>query len=261
MRARRIVLSALVVAALLAPRPAAADANELYGELLARRTHETDDLAGVRVDYAAIAADRDWKALVDSLAAAPESAPKAERLATWIDAYNILAIDLVARHYPVASIRDLGSLLRPVWKIEAGRVGGRAYSLDEIEHGILRPLGDPRVHMAIVCASVSCPSLAREPFVAARIDAQLDAASARFVANEQKGARVEAHGVRLSKIFDWFAADFAAGGGVLAFVRRHASPDRVAALDRLGPDPALFYFDYDWSLNGGDAQPADWAGR
>src|SRR4030095_12503639 len=138
-----------------------------------------------------------------------------------IDAYNILAIDLVARHYPVASIRDLGSLLRPVWKIEAGRVGGRAYSLDEIEHGILRPLGDPRVHMAIVCASVSCPSLAREPFVAARIDAQLDAASARFVANEQKGVRVEARGVRLSKIFDWFAADFAAGGGVLAFVRRH----------------------------------------
>jgi hypothetical protein len=218
----------------------------------------------VRVDYAAIASDREWTQLVQSLANAPApeaSAPRAERLAQWIDAYNILAIDLVARHWPVASIRDIGSFLRPVWRCEAGRVGGRAYSLDEIENRILRPLGDPRVHMAIVCASVSCPSLAREPYVAARIDAQLDAAAARFVANREKGVRVEAHGVRLSKIFDWFAADFAPQGGVLAFVRRHATPELAAALDRLGPEPALSWFDYDWSVNGGDAQPADWAGR
>jgi hypothetical protein len=240
------------------------DPGDLWAALLLRHTHETHDLAGVRVNYAAIAADPDWKVLVDSLAARPapaESAPKAERLATWIDAYNVFAIDLVARHWPVASIRDIGSLLRPVWKREAGRVGGRGYSLDEIEHEILRPLGDPRVHMAIVCASTSCPSLAREPYVATRVDAQLDAAAARFVANPEKGVRVEAHGVRLSKIFDWFAQDFAAGGGVLAFVRRYATPELAAALDRLGPDPALSYFDYDWSVNGGDAQPADWAGR
>jgi hypothetical protein len=65
----------------------------------------------------------------------------------------------------------------------------------------------------------------------------------------------------VSKIFDWFGGDFAAGGGVLAFVRRHAEPDLVAALDRLGPDPALAWFDYDWSLNGRETQPADGAGR
>jgi hypothetical protein len=250
---------------LLASAPSApasaGDVDDLYSVALLQHTHETKDVAGVRVDYPAIAADRFWKAMVSGLAPPADSAPQAERLAVWINAYNILAIDLVARHWPVASIRDVGSLLRPVWKRPAGRIGGRAYSLDEIEHGILRPLGDPRVHMAIVCASTSCPSLTREPFVAARIDAQLDAAAARIVADPWKGVRVEAQGVRLSKIFDWFAADFAASGGVLAFVRRHAAPDLVAALDRLGPDPALSYFDYDWSVNGGDAQPADWAGR
>jgi len=263
MRRARLLGSMFVGVVIVAARGAATPPPyDPYDELLKRHTHETHDLAGVRVDYAAIAADREWTVMVDSLWGVSTSAPKEERLAYWIDVYNILAIDLVARHWPVASIRDVGSWFRPVWKRDAGLVGfgpgRRAYSLDEIENGILRPLGDPRVHMAIVCASVSCPSLAREPYAPWRIDAQLDAAAARFVANREKGVRVEAHGVRLSKIFDWFAADFAPQGGVLAFVRRYATPELVAALDRLGPDPAISWFHYDWSAN---AQPADWTGR
>jgi hypothetical protein len=86
------------------------------------------------------------------------------------------------RHPGIASIRDIGSLLRPVWNREAGRVGRRARSLGEIEHEILRPLGDPRIHGAIVCASVSCPPLRREPFAAARLDAQLDDQMRRWLA-------------------------------------------------------------------------------
>ena len=225
---------------------------DLYAQLLERHTRSVDDVAGTRVDYAALRSDPAWQALLANLAAAPEppESDRAARLAYWIDAYNILAIDVVAQHFPVASIRDVGSLLRPVWKRDAGTVGGRVLSLDAIEHGILRPMGEPRIHVAIVCASTSCPSLAREPYRADRLDAQLDAAARGFVANPAKGVRAEARALRLSKIFDWFGGDFAASGGVLAFVRRHAAPELRAAIDALGPDPALDWFDYDWSLNG-----------
>jgi hypothetical protein len=227
-----------------------ADLNDLYGELLARHTRATDDVAGTRVDYVAVRGDPLWKTLLGGLAEAPEPSAPADRFAFWINAYNILAIDVVVQHFPVASIRDAGSLLRPVWKREAGRAAGRARTLDEIEHAILRPIGDPRVHAAIVCASTSCPSLAHEPYRGDRLDAQLDAAARGFVANPVKGVRVESQRLRLSKIFDWFGDDFAASGGVLAFVRRHAAPELRAAIEGLGPDPAIDWFDYDWSLNG-----------
>jgi hypothetical protein len=255
-----IAVLALGVADARAQEPAGAVFGEPWARVLATHTHAVADTAGTRVDYAAIARDPAWAALLRDLAAAAppaDSAPRAERLAFWINAYNALAIDVVARNLPLASIRDAGSLLRPVWKREAGHVGGRAVTLDEIEHEILRPMGEPRIHVAIVCASTSCPSLAREPFDAARLEAQLDAAAARFVADERKGVRVEADRVRLSPIFEWFASDFAAGGGVLAFVRHHAAPDLRAALARLGPDPRTVHFDYDWTLNGWDRRDDD----
>ena len=250
--AHAIAWLALVTAAATAAADAAPVDLALYARLLERHTRSVDDVAGTRVDYAALRGDPAWRALLASLAAAPEppASDRDARLAYWINAYNILAIDVVVAHWPVASIRDVGSLLRPVWKIDAGTASGRVLSLDAIEHGILRPMGEPRIHLAIVCASTSCPSLAREPYRAERLDAQLDAAARGFVANPEKGVRADAHALRLSKIFDWFGEDFAASGGVLAFVRGHAAPELRAAIDALGPDPALDWFDYDWALNG-----------
>jgi hypothetical protein len=253
-RVRRAAFHAIACSALLVTSAAPADVNAvdlaLYARLLATHTRATDDVAGTRVDYAALRGDPGWQSLLANLAAAPEPSERDARLAYWINAYNILAIDVVVRHFPVASIRDVGSLLRPVWKRDAGRAGGRTLSLDAIEHEILRPLGEPRIHTAIVCASSSCPSLAREPYRAEQFDAQLDAAARGFIADPRKGARVEARSLRLSPIFDWFGGDFAASGGVLAFVRRHATPALREAIEKLGHDPALTWFDYDWSLNG-----------
>jgi hypothetical protein len=243
----------------LVPVSAGALDRALYARLLAAHTREVADTAGVRVDYAALRASPDWRALVASLGAADPArlSTRAERLAFWIDAYNVLAMDWIVRSEPVASIRELGSLLRPVWKREAGRVGGRAYTLDEIEHGILRKLSEPRIHAAIVCASVSCPSLAREPYRPESLDAQLDASLRRFLADPRKGARLDAErGVLvLSPIFDWFAEDFAAAGGALAFVRPHLPEATRAWLASRDADVRITYFDYDWSLNGLTARP------
>jgi hypothetical protein len=241
-----------IVALLVVAAPVhGADLNELHGEMLARHTRATGDVAGTRVDYRALREEPRWKDLLAALAdAVPPDDERDAQLAYWINAYNILAIDVVVQNDPAESIRDVGSLLRPVWKKTAGTAGGRSLSLDEIEHAILRPMGEPRIHMAIVCASTSCPSLAREPYAADRLDAQLDAAARSFVASPEKGAAVEAQSLRLSRIFDWFGKDFAATGGVVAFVRRHAGPALGAKIDALGSDPKLVWFDYDWSLNG-----------
>lgn len=221
-----------------------------WDDFLARYTEETSGAAGVRVDYAGLARDPAWRPFVAGLGAATPPPDRASRLAFWVNVYNALAADVVVRHGPLASIRDAGSLLRPVWKREAGRVAGRAVSLDDVEHGILRPLGDPRIHAAIVCASTSCPALRREAYRAERVDAQLDEALGAFLASPEKGLRVEPGQVRLSPIFDWFAEDFAAAGGPLAFARPYLGESVRSALDRLGPAPRIVWFEYDWSLNG-----------
>ncbi len=222
---------------------------DAWDGFLERYTKETADVAGVRVDYAGLARDPAWRAFVAGLEQASPPMDPAGRLAFWIDVYNVLAIDMVVRHLPVDSIRDIGSLFRSVWKRPAGKVAGRSVTLDEVEHRILRPIGEPRIHAAIVCASTSCPSLRREAYRAERLDAQLDAAMRDWLADPDKGLRVESGQVRLSKIFDWFAEDFRTADGVLAYVRPYLEPSVRQALGALGPDPRIVWFDYDWSLN------------
>jgi len=241
---------------------------DLYASLLERHGVRTEDVAGTRVDYASLKRSASWRKLVYQLRRVrPETLPSREaRLAFWINAYNILAIETVVESYPVESIRDVGSFLRPVWRRPAGRVGGASVTLHHIEHEVLRKMDEPRIHAAIVCASTSCPSLLLEPYRPATLEEQLERVTRRFVRNPEKGVRLEREDERvvLSKIFDWFEGDFErAAGSVLAFVRPYL-PDADAAwlaehADRLEID----YLDYDWSLNDGSdprvagRQPSD----
>ena len=222
---RRIPLLAAASFAfcLLAGTPGAVSAYDvdLWTKILREHTQPVEDIAGTRVDYAALRDSADLRALVASLGRSDpqQLRTREEKLAFWINAYNILAIDLVAQHYPVGGIKEIGSWLRPVWKIEAGRIGGRSYPLDAIEHQILRPLGDPLIHGAVVCASASCPPLRREPYSEERLDFQLKDNVRRWLADPRKGLRIdhEQKRVYLSPIFDWFAEDFESAGGALGF--------------------------------------------
>jgi len=130
-------------------------------------------------------------------------------------------------------------------------------TLDEIEHGIVRPLGDPRTHSVVVCASTSCPALPREPLRAALLDAQLDAAMRRWLADPEKGLRIDRarDAVHLSKIFDWFEEDFAKAGGVLAFAARYAPDADREWLRAHAATARIEYFDYDWAVNALAARP------
>jgi len=226
-----------------------------WAELLARhvKAGRIDQTRLTMVEYAALGADPAYlKALADFEAADPDAmAGEDERFAFWINAYNLMAIRTVVDHYPLASIRDAGGIFRPVWKRVAGKAGGREVTLDQIEHEILRPrFRDPRVHFAIVCASVSCPDLRPEPYRAATLSAQLDDAALSFLANPAKGLRIdeEKKSLQVSSIFKWFAEDFAATGGVVAFVKAKADGDIAARVAAFG-DNDLTYLDYDWSLN------------
>ena len=225
-----------------------------YGRLLVKHVHP-GTVNGIRtnlVDYRALGTDADFAQAVRDLAAAQPDAlqTKDERFAFWANAYNLLAIKTVVDRYPIDSIRDAGSIFSPIWKHKVGVVGGKEYALDEIEHGILRKqFAEPRVHFALVCASLSCPDLRTEPYDAARLDAQLDEQAHSFLGNETKGLvpGVDGKSARLSSIFEWFADDFAAGGGVVAFVKQKspaAVQSRIADLTEGG----VSYLPYDWSL-------------
>ncbi len=207
-----------------------------YGRLLA--THvRPGTVNGIQlhlVDYTAVKTDPTYAQALADLAEArlDRLGTEAERFAFWANAYNLLAIKAVLDRYPVRSIKDGGSLLQSIWKRKVGTVAGREYALDDIEHGILRKESpEPRVHFAIVCASLSCPDLRLEPYQGTRLTAQLADAAATFLANPTKGLEPGSDGktARVSSIFKWFAEDFAAQGGVAQFIRRTRRPsDRRA---------------------------------
>lgn len=162
-----------------------------------------------RVDYAAAAADEELEAVVAALATAPEPTDPAAKMAFWINAYNVLTVDLVADHWPLGSIRDLDD--GKPWDTRRFQVAGREVTLNDIEHRILRPMGDPRVHAAVNCASLGCPPLAVAPFTAGGLDAELDQASERWATTTGVQIDKAARTVKLNRIFDWYGDDFAPG--------------------------------------------------
>ena len=174
-----------------------------------------------------------------------------EKLAFWINVYNIFAVKIVIDNYPLKSIKNVGGLFKSVWKIKAGRVGGKKYTLDEIEHGILRKMGDPRIHTAIVCASVSCPNLSKKAYNADKLNEQLDMQMSIFLANPNKGMRVDNNqpkSILLSPIFDWFADDFKSSGGVRKFIKPYIPIRYRDALENT--QYPISYMDYNWAING-----------
>lgn len=206
-----------------------------------------------RVAYGAVTpADKAaLAAYVDTLAAVRvDGLGRAEQMAYWINLYNALTVKVVLDHWSVASIRDIdispGLFADGPWGAKLVAVQGLRLSLDDIEHRILRPLWrDPRVHYAVNCASTGCPDLAPRAFTADRLEAMLNAGAVAYV-NAPRGVRFDGDRLVVSKIYYWFADDFAADGGVLAHLRKHAAADLRA---RLKKAKEINDYDYDWAIN------------
>jgi len=216
------------------------------------------------VDYAGLKQDRGGLDRYAALLAkySPGSHPDLfptdrDKLAYWINAYNALTMTGVLAHYPVGSVTHI----RPAFgffRVIKFIVGGEVMSLDNIEHGIVRPVfQEPRVHFALNCASMSCPKLPTHAFPGARLSAELDRECRSFIA-EERNVRVDpAQGkVALSMIFKWYEGDFLGWlkrekgmqkPSILDYVKVYAEKDKSAALER--PGLRITYTPYDWRLN------------
>lgn len=171
-----------------------------------------------------------------------------EQMAYWINAYNAFTIKLITKYYPVKSIKDIGSkiqipFINTPWDIKFILIGKEKLDLNNIEHEKLRKRFDePRIHMALVCASKSCPILLNEAFDARRLEEQLSQQSRAFLADPFRN-NVTADKAQLSMIFNWYAMDFnKKGGSVREFVNRYSEV-------KIKPDAKISHLDYDWGLN------------
>lgn len=202
-----------------------------------------------RVDYAGLKANEADKKKLDDFAAAVGRAKvegsDAARLAFYINAYNVLVIKAVVDRYPIESVMKVDGFFKKLtWK-----VAGKNLSLDALENEVIRKeFKEPRIHFVLVCGAESCPRLQREPATEANLEQLLQGAAAEFI---PKATKVSGSKVVTSKLFEWFAADFAgASGSVREYLVQYLPQHAATIRDE---KTALTYAHYSWKLN---EQPA-----
>ena len=193
-----------------------------------------------------------------------------EKIALWLNAYNAFTLKAIIDNYPIKSgffrsmyypknsIRQITG----VWDKMTFKVMGKDYTLEQIEHKILRKkFNEPRIHMALVCAAIGCPPLCSEPYIGEKLDSQLDDQSRKFLADSEK-YRFSKTSIHLSPIFKWFADDFAKAYGteerfagydgqkaaILKFIVKYLEEDDKKWL-KYKIRQKVKYLKYDWSLN------------
>ncbi|MBX2882169.1 MAG: DUF547 domain-containing protein [Granulosicoccus sp.] len=175
---------------------------------------------------------------------------RVEQKPYWINLYNAVTVALILDNYPLASITEIKGKVGSFgpWDNDSVAVNNIALSLNDIEHRIIRPLfNDYRIHFAVNCASIGCPSLSADVFTSANTDQLLDAAAAAFV-NHPRGVNFSDSRLQLSSLFDWYANDFGANHTqLLQTLSQHAKAETSRALKQYTGSTD---YRYDWSLNG-----------
>ncbi len=264
----RLVMLIVILAAAVPPASSKAADPALFGGWAESSTMRVDHSAwgaflgkyvvasadGVnRIRYGAVS-EEDRRSLEDYIArmaaVVPTSLGKDEAFAYWANLYNALTVDLILERYPVKSIREIKPSLLAIgpWKMVVVAVNGREFTLDDIEHGVLRAnWKDPRTHYALNCASIGCPNLRAEPFVGETLNDTLDQAARDYV-NHRRGAHFDQDGrLVASSIYKWFREDF--GGseqGVIDHLRAFSAPEFAG---RLRQTRDIAKYKYDWTLN------------
>ncbi len=170
-----------------------------------------------------------------------------DKIAYWINAYNAFTVKLIVDNYPVKSIKDLNPALsiptvRSIWTKEWFQIGGEDFSLDQIEHKILRKeFNEPRIHFAVNCASISCPVLRAEAYIGDKLNEQLTEQTRIFLADETRN-KIDSTSVMVSKIFSWFGGDFKKDQSLIEFLNKYAPK-------QIDEDAKVRFMSYDWNLN------------
>lgn len=255
----------LALLMMLVALPGAAEVfdHSLFDRVLKDSVNQIGEVNYGRLKQNPADLDRYVRALAE---ASPASRPglfptRDHQLAYWLNAYNAFVLKAVSAEYPVKSVRDLGLLFSFFWRRKFV-AGGQPITLLHLEDEIIRKqFRDPRIHFALVCASISCPFLPREAFTGPALQAQLDAAARLFV-NQRRNFTVEAasNQVYLSGLYnlrDYESSDFLADLHkqnpskkltMLDYLRRYLTSENLKKLDGL-KNPKIKFYDYDWSIN------------
>lgn len=165
-----------------------------------------------------------------------------KKKAFWINTYNAYTIKIILNNYPLKSIRDIKIDGKTAWKIPFVKVGQKRYTLDQIEHKILRKkFNDPRIHVGINCASVSCPRLWNFAFTEDNIASSLDNLMKEFINNTTRN-KISKNNLEISEIFNWFSKDFIKNGTIISYLNTYAAI-------KISEKASIKYLTYDWSLN------------
>jgi Protein of unknown function, DUF547 len=271
---KKLLLSLLLAAIPLTGAAQAFDHDhKAWGGLLKKHVVLIENGKSSQVRYTGLAQDRnELKAYLGTLSKVSQTEfntwNKPQQMAFLINAYNAYTVEKILTRYPnIKSIRDFGKVFANPFKDKFFTLLGREFSLDMIEHETLRKPGaydEPRVHFAVNCASTGCPMLREEPYVAARLDAQLEEQTRRFLSDRSRNRyHAQDNALEVSEIFKWFSSDWTSGyrgfdgkgapmqsreqffAGYAALladapVQQQAIAERRAAIRHL---------DYDWTLN------------
>ena len=165
-----------------------------------------------------------------------------KKKAFWINTYNAYTIKIILNNYPLKSIRDIKIDGKTAWKIPFVKVGQKRYTLDQIEHEILqKKFNDPRIHVGINCASVSCPRLWNFAFTEDNIASSLDNLMKEFINNTTRN-KISKNNLEISEIFNWFSKDFMKNGTIINYLNTYAAI-------KISEKASIKYLTYDWSLN------------
>jgi hypothetical protein len=246
-----VFLSLLFTTALSA-KPASPDStgpdNSLFTQVL------RDHVKNGAVDYKAIKQDRRFAEYIEILKRAnPEAIAAKDRLAFWLNVYNAFTIKIVIDRYPMKSIMSKFkyALKQSNFHKKYVEINGVKYSLNDVEHNIVRPYGDARIHFALICAAKSCPPLRPEAYEPDRLNEQLDDQARIFLQDPSKNfIDFEKKKAEISSIFDWFKEDFENNApSVLDFISRYLPEEQAAKLKSNISEFKIDYKSYNWDLN------------
>ena len=225
--------------ALLPKNSAVTEAAEVSHKLFNKLLQENVTVQGV-VNYQGFKNNASFEEYLKLVSAAkPNNSnwSKNEKLAYWINAYNAFTIKLINDNWPVKSIKDIND----PWGQKFFKINGVAHSLNTVEHEVLRKMGEPKIHFAIVCASYSCPKLLNEAYASDKLPNQLTNQTKEFLADVKRNKITEGK-AEISEIFNWFKSDFTAKGTLVDFINQYSKV-------KLKPKASITHLPYNWSLN------------
>jgi hypothetical protein len=225
-------------------------------DLILQRYIKTSHPSGInRLQYSNVS-EKDRNILKRYLrkmqAVSVSSLNRSEQKAFWINLYNGLTVNIILEHYPVKSIRDIdispGLFSNGPWDAKLLQIEVQKLSLNDIEHRILRPIWqDNRVHYAVNCASLGCPDLQPQAYIAKNLDQMLDKAAQDFI-NHPRGVSFAGNRLTVSSIYFWFQSDFGdSEKGIIQHLNKYLSPENLNKLRTLRN--LDIKHQYDWTLN------------